>query len=189
MPMQIFRETNQEKGLALILAIGFLAILSIIGAVVLSTATRDLGASATFQPNQRAFYTADRAVEYSLNPGVTSQLDDVGETVNLADSTVIATDAVGNSLGKSHKAIIESIAAGTTLQSGSITYLGPTDPVPNHIAKLHSTEVSANQYHVQVQATSVGVGVSRVDANIVELTGVDASNVGGGGGSGRGQGF
>ncbi len=46
---------NRQKGMALIIAIGFLAILSILGAVVLNVATQDLGASAGFMPARQAF--------------------------------------------------------------------------------------------------------------------------------------
>ena len=52
----LFKKQNRQKGLALILAIGFLAILSILGAVVMDVATNDLKNSSSHLPQQQAFY-------------------------------------------------------------------------------------------------------------------------------------
>jgi Tfp pilus assembly protein PilX len=66
MNFKMLNKKNSQKGMALILAIGFLAVLSILGAVVLQVSTRDMKASAGFEPRRQAFYVADRAVEYAF---------------------------------------------------------------------------------------------------------------------------
>ncbi len=67
MKLKTFQDHNRQKGMALILAIGFLAVLSILGAVVLKVANQGLSESALTLPGQQSFYTADRSVEYSMN--------------------------------------------------------------------------------------------------------------------------
>ena len=52
-----------ERGIALVVAIGFLLVLSILGAVVLTVANRGLQDVASFSPVRKSFYTVDQAVE------------------------------------------------------------------------------------------------------------------------------
>ena len=54
---------NSQKGMALILAIGFLAVLSILGAVVLQVSTRDMKASAGFEPSATRFEMSSRPID------------------------------------------------------------------------------------------------------------------------------
>ena len=71
------QSANRKKGMALMLAIGFLALLSILGATVLNVALRGLdeSESRTFtKSDQMAFYAADRAVEYSMNRDIVVNL-------------------------------------------------------------------------------------------------------------------
>ena len=67
MNFKTFQNHNRQKGMALILAIGFLAVLSILGAVVMKVSTQGLSASATTLPKRQSFYAADRSVEYAMN--------------------------------------------------------------------------------------------------------------------------
>lgn len=176
---------NREQGMALIIAIGFLAILSILGAVVLDVATRDIGVTASFMPARRAFYTADRAVEYSMNRDIIVNMVS-GDTLVLADgtpgvdetSTEFAKDSSGASLGVTHKTILED-GDGSTLASGTVQDLGPHD-LPPTMAEIHGSDFGANLYHVEVEATAPGPGGpmdSHVNASIVRLFKLDDDTI------------
>ena len=65
MKLLTFQKNKRQQGMALILAIGFLAVLSILGAVVMRVSTQDMKSSGLVVPAQKAFYVADRAVEYA----------------------------------------------------------------------------------------------------------------------------
>lgn len=149
-----------ERGIALILAIGMLAVLSILGAVVLTVATRDLGGSATFVPGRNAFYAADRAVEYSMNRDIIISLIP-GETIDL-----MTEDAV-SAPGTKHHEIIDQAGSGSLI-SGTVTDLGPND-LPPSIAALFGSEFGANFYHVEVEAEAPGGAETKVNASIVRL--------------------
>lgn len=184
MKLQTFSPANRQQGMALIIAIGFLAILSILGAVVLNVATQDIGASASFMPARRAFYTSDRAVEYSMNRDIIVNIDQ-GETIVLADSTPAvdetsteyAKDSSGASLGVTHKEIVED---GTgTLVAGTVQDLGPAD-LPPAMAEIHGSDFGANLYHVEVESSAPGPGgnmESRVNASIVRLYKMDDDTI------------
>lgn len=60
---------DNESGIALVLAMGMLVIMSIIGALSLSTSSTELGLSGNYKTSQLAFYSAQRAVEYSMTHG------------------------------------------------------------------------------------------------------------------------
>ena len=184
MTLRTFSPTNRQQGMALIIAIGFLAILSILGAVVLNVATQDIGASASFMPARRAFYTSDRAVEYSMNRDIIVNLNS-GDTITLADGTPavdedgteFAKDASGVSLGVTHKEVVEDGTA--TLVSGTVQDLGPRD-LPPAMAEIHGSDFGANLYHVQVEANAPGPGgtvESRVNASIVRLFKLDDDTI------------
>ncbi len=166
---------NREKGMALIIAIGFLAILSILGAVVLDVTTRDIGTSAGFMPARQAFYTSDRAVEYSMNRDIIVNISQ-GETVDLVTDNALDED--GTSLGEVHKTIIEGTDVGT-LEAGTVTDLGAHD-LPPAMAEIHGSDFGANLYHVEVESTAPSAGNtmrSRVNASIVRLYKMDDDTI------------
>jgi hypothetical protein len=73
-----------ERGMALILCIGLLAILSILGAVVLTATNREVEQSWRPRAENDVFYTVDRAVEYALSPSVLSNLINEGDVEDLS---------------------------------------------------------------------------------------------------------
>jgi len=158
--------------MALIIAIGFLAILSILGAVVLNVATRDIGMSAGYMPARQAFYTSDKAVEYAMNRDIIVNLPPGGST-DLANDD--AWDADGSSFTptKTHKEIIEGESVGIPvtgrLISGTLKDLGPHE-LPPVMAEIHGADFGANLYHVEVESeTPNGNARSRVNSSIVRL--------------------
>ena len=172
MNFKTFQNHNRQKGMALILAIGFLAVLSILGAVVMKVSTQGLSASATTLPKRQSFYAADRSVEYAMNRDILINLP-VSSSVNLV--TDVAKDGSGSSMGVTHKDIIENGSVGTLI-SGSVTDIGPRT-LPPAMAEIHGTEFGANLYHVNVSASAPLGGTTRVDAAIVRLFKIDDDTI------------
>jgi len=156
MKFSMLQINNRQKGMALILAIGFLAILSILGAVVMRVSTQGLKDSASFLPKRQAFYVADRTVEYAMNRDIIYTLNS-GETVNLSDTV--------------HKTIIEkgSVGGGKLIE-GSVTFI-PSDnlAMPEQLAELHGNDFGVVLYHVNVKAKAALGTTSNIDASIVRL--------------------
>jgi hypothetical protein len=163
---------NAERGMALILAIGFLALLSILGAVVLQVATRGLEGTASYTPGSQAFYVSDRAVEYSLNRDIVVSLSP-GDTIDLMVDDPVTPGTL------THKSIIEAGAAGQLI-SGTVTDLGPHE-LPPAAAERYGSDFGANMYHVQVEATAPSGGgetaTSHVNASIVRLFKLDDDTI------------
>ena len=167
MKFTIPQKDKRQNGMALILAIGFLAILSILGAVVLQVATRDLQGSSEISPRQVTFNAADRAVEYAMNSDILSNLP-THLSIDLVTADAVTSDGV--SLGVTHKELLESIGSGSsgTLVSGLITDVGIRN-LPPALAALHGSDFGANLYHVSVKTTEPRGGITHVDSGIVRL--------------------
>jgi hypothetical protein len=164
--------------MALILAIAFLAVLSILGAVVLNVSLRgleDATARTYTQSDQQALYAADRAVEYSMNRDLIINLNQFG-TVNLGSD--IVKQANGTSSGVTHKTVIDLSGPGD-LVSGTVTDVGPRT-LPPAMAAAFGSEFGANLYHVSVK-TKAGTGrlerSTHVDASIVRLFKMDDDQI------------
>ncbi len=54
---------RNEKGVALVMAMVMLVLMSILGALAISTSTTEIGISGNYKNSQVAFYTADAAIE------------------------------------------------------------------------------------------------------------------------------
>lgn len=187
MNFMTLQRVNRQKGMALILAIGFLAILSILGAVVMRISTQGLKETVETLPNQQALYAADRAVEYAMNRDIILNLG-VDGVVVLADPDDADNhgDAVkqedGTSLAVTHDVVINAAGAfdganTATIISGSVTDVGPRS-LPPHLAALHGSEFGANLYHVNVKTKSADFNkTTHVDAAIVRLFKLDDDQI------------
>lgn len=177
MKLTSMHRDNHQRGMALIFAIGFLAILSILGAIVLQIATRDLtgiGGSTSIQPKQRSLYAADRAVEYAMNRDIIVNLP-VSATEDLVTGYVKRAD--GLSTGVTHKSILDlDDSRFGTLLAGKVTDVGPR-ALPAAMAAIHGNEFGANFYHVSVKATAPLGGTTHVDASIVRLFKLDDDQI------------
>ena len=147
--MPYLRKTarNQESGMALIMAIGFLAILSFLGALVLRVSTSDLQMSGRQEPRKQAFYAADRAIEYSMTRGLILNMP-VNGSVDLVNDDIVGTTV-------KHKQVIDS--ADSVLTAGMVYDVGPND-MPAAVAGLFGEDFGANYYHVEVKARTVRAG-------------------------------
>lgn len=179
MKFSTLQKNNRQNGMALILAITFLAILSILGAVVMNVSLRGLEDSTArtyTQSDQQALYAADRAVEYSMNRDLIINLAQSG-TVNLEIDPVKQANGLPSG-GVAHKEVIDESGPGE-LVSGTVTDLGPRT-LPPAMAAAHGSEFGANLYHVSVK-TKAGSGrlerTTHVDASIVRLFKMDDDQI------------
>lgn len=179
MQFRTLQQGSRQKGMALILAIGFLAVLSILGAVVMNVSMRDLKSTVTTMPNQRSLYAADRSVEYAMNRDLIVNLA-VNGTVVLADPGAggVGADVKksdGTSAGVTHDAVINASGPGTIL-AGTVTDVGPRS-LPPHMAAMHGSEFGANLYHVNVTTKATLGKETHVDASIVRLFKMDDDQI------------
>jgi len=180
MEFSMLQKNNRQNGMALILAIAFLGILSILGAVVMNVSLRGLEDSTArtyTQSDQQALYAADRTIEYSMNRDLIINLAQSG-TVDLTSTTDLVKQANGISSGVTHKSVIDASGPGE-LVSGTVTDVGPRS-LPPAMAAAHGSEFGANLYHVSVE-TKAGSGRlernTHVDASIVRLFKMDDDQI------------
>ena len=178
MKLTTLQNDKRQKGMALVLAIALLAILSILGAVVMRVSMRGLEDSTArtyTQSDQQALYAADRAVEYSMNRDLIINLAQNG-TVDLATDEVKQANGIGS--GVPHKTVIDLSGPGE-LVSGTVVDVGPRS-LPPAMAAVHGSEFGANLYHVSVE-TKAGSGIlerrTHVDASIVRLFKMDDDQI------------
>ena len=179
MIFKTLRRDNSQKGMALILAIGFLAILSILGAVVLSVSLRDLDEKqytrSYTRADQEALYTADRAIEYGMNRDLVINLAQYNSVNFMTDKVKLGN---GTEVDILHHEVIDSTGPGS-LVAGMVTDVGPQS-LPPAMASKHGTEFGANMYHVSVKSEA-GSGLfkknTHVDASIIRLFKMDDDQI------------
>jgi hypothetical protein len=123
-------------------------------------------ASGLVVPKQKAFYVADRAVEYALNRDMIYYLNPMAGTA----SANLHSDTVPS--GKTHKEIIELGETNVSLESGTVEDLGESN-LPPYLSSVHGSDFGANLYHVKVKAMAYkgtpSEADSHIDAAIVRL--------------------
>ncbi len=133
---------RNDKGFALILAVSMLAILSILGAMVLSSSNSDLGISSNFRTSQDAFYAADRAVEYAMG------------------NSDILYNASSDPIDLNSGTMAGDLTVGRTKLWGSdneVLNLGPGE-LPAKLQAKFGNEFGANYYVISVTGAKVDSG-------------------------------
>jgi len=80
------RQRSDQRGTALILALVMLAIMSLLGAMVLSTVNTELKITSNFRASQEAFFAAERGVEYASVAGGIYNSVGIGAPLDLSSS-------------------------------------------------------------------------------------------------------
>lgn len=93
-----------EKGVALVMAMVMIVLLSILGAMSLSTSTIEIGISGNYRNSMEALYAAERAVEYAATNGniyttigtsaIHEDLDNVTHSGNISITTIGRTSGL-----------------------------------------------------------------------------------------------
>lgn len=135
---------KEEKGMALVMAVSMLLILTILGALSWSVSNRQIGSAGDLQSNYQAFFAAQRGIEYALNRDV---------LVSMSGSVDLATNV--------HKPIIDagnSVANGRgEIQAGEIVDAGPGE-VPLRLRARYGSDFGANYYFISVTAEGGRLG-------------------------------
>lgn len=150
------RLASNERGVALILAIAMLAILSVLGSVALMSSNTEMKVTGNYQVGKKTFWVADRAVEYATSRNI---LMTMGTQVDL-----VADDA------GVHKSRIEA-GAGGFLTAGMVRDLGPGN-LPTKISGAYGSDFGANYYQVSVtarQRDDVTSPAVRIDSTMIRL--------------------
>ncbi|WP_432822239.1 pilus assembly PilX family protein [Trichloromonas sp.] len=171
-PFQPRDALNNERGVALILALGMIVVISLLGVVVMTVSTREISVSGTYRTSYASFYAADRAVEYALNRNL---------IIGMTDSESLVDDEIDISgTPTKHKILIDmgqTIAGGGgVLTAGSITDAGPGD-LPIHLAGKFGSNFGANFYDVSVTAEGPNNTQTRIESRIVRLFKLDDDSV------------
>lgn len=133
----LLRPLANERGLALLLALAMLAIMTVIGVFALDTSTTEVQISGNYRTSQEAFFAADRAAMFALGhakfdykglePGETTQdlrakntrfianFGQDGETESGAGNAIVAAGSSHTSL---KSGTVENIFQGTGVGDG-----------------------------------------------------------------------
>lgn len=155
---------DNERGTALILTLSMLAIMSILGALALTTTTSEIGISGNFRAGQQAFFAAERAVEYAMtnevifDRAVTAFPVDLTDNDESNDTTHEATVAVGTGVGRS------GLRDGETnqvdyLTSGSLPPGSGSDP----------SYFQARYYVITVNGEGPNNSTARVESQVARI--------------------
>ncbi len=161
--IRFMRRLADQKGMALILAIGMLAIFSLLGFTVHQVASRDVRSSATFRAQETAFYAAERAVEYALNRDL---LLTMGSGVDLTSGSHQTSINAGNSL----------ISGGGELDLGSVSDAGPGE-MPIKLKARYGSDFGANYYYITVKGIGPENTEAEIDSQVVRLFKRDDDNI------------
>ncbi|MBW2075601.1 MAG: pilus assembly PilX N-terminal domain-containing protein [Deltaproteobacteria bacterium] len=106
-----FKETlNNERGMALVIALVLLCVLTIIGVAAINTSTVEILISGAEKETGEAFYAADGGIQYALQQ-VATVVDPAG-SYNLTDTNVTISFARETDLSQTQR-------AGTSISFGA----------------------------------------------------------------------
>jgi len=127
--ISIVKPLTNEHGIALIIAISLLAIMSILGAILMSTSSNEIQSSGSNRNKMESFYTADRAFEYAMHRAAsTSALVDLYN--DEASPGVLHKDLIdsGNSGLEPSNADLSNADPEQWDDRNSTLYIGSTPP-------------------------------------------------------------
>jgi len=164
---------GDERGTALVLAIGMLAFVSLLGSIVLNSVNRGYSTLGQSGARVEAFYAAERAIEYSLN----RQL-----ILGMVGAVDLMTGTDDN--GVEHHVNIDAGETRGQLLAGTISDSGP-GLLPVRMAEQYGSEFGANYYDISVTAEGPNSTQTRIDTQVVRLFKLDDDSIfrttGGGG--------
>ncbi len=153
---------GNQQGFALVLVMGMLTILSLLGAMVLSSSSTEVGISGNYRTSREAFFAAESAVMYAMGNAeiVKSTLSvDLNET-SLTPALDHATNLTLGSSGLDPNAVNQVINLGPGLL-----------PVP--LRAVYGDKFGANYYLISVTGARISNGqvrsAARIEAQSVRL--------------------
>lgn len=145
------RPCANQRGMALIIAISVLAIMSILGGVLMTTSTTEIQLSGNYRRNLESFYAADRALTYVYRGGV-GVSDNPIDLYNAQDASVSPAVYHRDRLVAGSGGLEQSSYVANQDDRNSIVYLGSSPPpagLPVDISMF-----KAKNYSVRVDGVS-----------------------------------
>lgn len=161
------RPLGNQRGTALVLALIMLALMSVLGALALSTSTTEIGISSNYRSSQQAFYAADRAVEYAMTN------EQIFDTIGTGSIDLIADADTTNATATTNDDHIANIAAATGnsgLQTGAVnrvTYLTSGALPPG--TGSDPTYFQARYYIITVTGRGPNNSATRVETQVARI--------------------
>ena len=145
-----------ERGMALILVLSMLTIMSLLGVLALSTATTELDITGNMRSSREAFFAGERAVEYAAIAG------DIYETIG-TDSVNLTSDQADD-IQIDHAGYTSGLDMSATNQVGYLTS-GPLPPSAGSDATLFEMRY----YRISVTGRGPNNSSTRIEAQIGRL--------------------
>lgn len=136
---------GNQRGMALIIAISLLAVMSVLASMLLNTSTSEIQLSGNYRTQQEAFYAAERAIEYAYVKVA------IGETeVDLYNDT--DTTNPGNPLHRSRidLPVGNQVSGLDPTAINRVQFIGTNPPPPGSGSDASAFQTSRNY---MVQAT------------------------------------
>lgn len=149
------RQPAGEQGFALVLALGMIALLSLLGVLVLGLTNSEVAISGNYRTSQMAFRAAERAVTYAM-----------GNTA-ITGSTVSSTDLNGGT----HPASIEMNGAGLDSNATNVCNNLGVGELPDWLAQSYSREKFGGNFYI-ISVTGEGPngrGKARIETQHVRI--------------------
>ncbi|MCC6502144.1 MAG: hypothetical protein IT362_03280 [Deltaproteobacteria bacterium] len=138
---------RDEKGMALVLALIVLLLMSILGTMMFANSSSESQASRNYRVKQDAFYAAERAIEYARSD------------VNIY--SVIGSGSVNIPLTSI------SLQSGTSDASGTVAYLSSGNPPRG--SGMDATEFQANYFAIAATGTGPVNSRTEVETNVARI--------------------
>lgn len=148
---------RNDRGMALILVLSMLTIMSILGALALSTATTELDITSNMRSSRESFLAAERAVEYAAIAG------NIYESIGLGTAQDLTSDHADD-IELDHGAYKTGIDTSATNQVGYLTS-GPLPPSAGSDATLFEMRY----YRISVTGQGPKNTSTRVEAQVGRL--------------------
>lgn len=156
MNMHFQCKAGNEKGTALIFALAALMIMSMLGVMVLSSATTEIGISSNFRTKQQGFAAADRAVEYAMTDediysAVTPAVPSLDLTTTMAANIAAETGNSGLKAGEVNRVVF--------IASGGLPPDSGSDP----------TYFQSRYYAISVTGEGPNNSTTRIEAQVARV--------------------
>jgi len=139
---------GNERGMALILTLSMLAILSILGAFALSTTDTELGVTANFRGGRESFMAAERILEYAKALVVETDPEDTLDLVGDHEANInLASDGLGDLAG-------QRLGSMDSSENNSISYIADGSGPEAYYGKKDAGDVLGIYFRVSATGQS-----------------------------------
>lgn len=138
---------GNERGMALVLALIILFLMSVLGTMMFTNSSSETQASRNYRVKQDAFYAAERAVEYARS--------------DVSVYSAIGTGSVAIPLTG------VDLSAGSSDATGTVTYLANGNPPRG--SGMDATEFQANFFAISATGTGPVNSRTEVETNVARI--------------------